>query len=127
MPRVKRGCTSKQRRKRVLKLAKGFRGASGNLYRVAKESVDRSLNYAYRDRRVRKREFRKLWIARINAAVRANDLNYSQFIFGLKKANIDIDRKILSELAINNPENFSELISIAKDQINQNTEAAASC
>ena len=127
MPRVKRGCTSKQRRKRVLKLAKGFRGASGNLYRVAKESVDRALNYAYRDRRVRKREFRKLWIARINAAVRANDLNYSQFIFGLKKANIDIDRKILSELAINNPENFSELISIAKDQINQNTEAAASC
>jgi len=127
MPRVKRGCTSKQRRKRVLKLAKGFRGASGNLYRVAKESVDRSLNYAYRDRRVRKREFRKLWIARINAAVRANDLNYSQFICGLKKANIDIDRKILSELAINNPENFSELISIAKDQINQNTEAAASC
>jgi len=75
----------------------------------------------------RKREFRKLWIARINAAVRANDLNYSQFIFGLKKANIDIDRKILSELAINNPENFSELISIAKDQINQNTEVAASC
>ncbi len=127
MPRVKRGCTSKQRRKRVLKLAKGFRGASGNLYRVAKESVDRALNYAYRDRRVRKREFRKLWIARINAAVRANDLNYSQFIFGLKKANIDIDRKILSELAINNPENFSELISIAKDQINQNTEVAASC
>jgi len=124
MPRVKRGCTSKQRRKRVLKLAKGFRGASGNLYRVAKESVDRSLNYAYRDRRVRKREFRKLWITRINAAVRAGDLNYSQFIFGLKKANIDIDRKILSELAINNPVNFSELVTIAKEQISQNT---ASC
>ncbi len=117
MPRVKRGCTSKQRRKRVLKLAKGFRGASGNLYRVAKESVDRALNYAYRDRRVKKREFRKLWIARINAAVRANGINYSQFINGLKKANIDIDRKILSELAINNPKNFSELITIAKEQI----------
>ena len=117
MPRVKRGCTSKQRRKKVLKLAKGFRGASGNLYRIATESVDRSLNYAYRDRRVKKREFRKLWITRINAAVRANDMNYSQFMFGLKKANIDIDRKVLSELAIHNPDNFSELVNIAKEQI----------
>ncbi len=127
MPRVTRGFKARRRRNRVLKLAKGFRGASGNLYRVATESVDRALNYAYRDRRVKKREFRKLWIARINAAVRANNINYSQFIFGLKKANIDIDRKILSELAINNPENFSELVNIAKDQIAQNTEATASC
>jgi large subunit ribosomal protein L20 len=127
MPRVKRGVVSRQRRKKVLKLAKGFRGASGNLYRVATESVDRALNYAYRDRRVKKREFRKLWIARINAAVRANNINYSQFIFGLKKANIDVDRKILSELAINNPENFSELVNIAKEQISLNTEASASC
>jgi len=127
MPRVKRGVVSRQRRKKVLKLAKGFRGASGNLYRIATESVDRALNYAYRDRRVKKREFRKLWIARINAAVRANNINYSQFIFGLKKANIDIDRKILSELAINNPENFSDLVIIAKEQINLDTEAPASC
>ncbi len=127
MPRVKRGVVSRQRRKKVLNRAKGFRGASGNLYRVATESVDRALNYAYRDRRVKKREFRKLWIARINAAVRANDINYSQFMFGLKKANIDIDRKVLSDLAINNPENFSELVNLAKDQIALNTETTASC
>jgi len=127
MPRVKRGVVSRQRRKKVLKLAKGFRGASGNLYRVAAESVDRSLNYAYRDRRVKKREFRKLWIARINAAVRANNINYSQFIFGLKKANIDIDRKILSELAITSPENFTELVNIAKEQISQSTSATSGC
>jgi len=127
MPRVKRGSTSKQRRKRILKMAKGFRGASGNLYRIARESVDRSLNYAYRDRRAKKREFRKLWIARINAAVRADNLSYSQFICGLKKANIDIDRKILSELAIHNPENFSELVTIAKEQIAGTTGAAAGC
>jgi len=108
-------------------MAKGFRGASGNLYRIARESVDRSLNYAYRDRRAKKREFRKLWIARINAAVRADNLSYSQFICGLKKANIDIDRKILSELAIHNPENFSELVTIAKEQIAGTTGAAAGC
>ena len=126
MPRVKKGSTSKQRRKRVLKFAKGFRGASGNLYRLATESVNKALNYAYRDRRVKKREFRKLWITRINAAVRAKNINYSQFIFGLKKANIDVDRKILSELAINNPDNFSELVNIAKEQISLNTDNSTS-
>ena len=124
MPRVKRGSTSKQRRKRVLKLAKGFRGASGNLYRLATESVNKALNYAYRDRRVKKREFRKLWITRINAAVRAKNINYSQFMFGLKKANIGVDRKVLSELAINNPDNFSELVNIAKEQINLNADTS---
>jgi len=115
MPRVKRGYTLRRRRKRLLKLAKGFRGPRGNLYRIAREAVDRALNYAYRDRRVRKRDFRRLWITRINAAARLNDMSYSRLIAGLTKANVAIDRKILSEIALNDPGTFTQLTAIAKE------------
>jgi len=115
MPRVKRGYTLRRRRKRLLKLAKGFRGPRGNLYRIAREAVDRALNYAYRDRRARKRDFRRLWIARINAAARLNDMNYSRLIAGLAKADILIDRKILSDIAVNDPAVFTRLTSIARE------------
>jgi len=114
MPRVKRGYTLRRRRKRLLKLAKGFRGPRGNLYRIAREAVDRALNYAYRDRRARKRDFRRLWIARINAAARSNDMSYSRLISGLAKANIALDRKILSDIAINDPGSFTRLAAIAR-------------
>jgi len=114
MPRVKRGYTLRRRRKRLLKLAKGFRGPRGNLYRIAREAVDRALNYAYRDRRARKRDFRRLWIARINAAARSNDMSYSRLISGLAKANVAIDRKILSDMAINDPGSFTRLAAIAR-------------
>jgi large subunit ribosomal protein L20 len=114
MPRVKRGYTLRRRRKRLLKLAKGFRGPRGNLYRIAREAVDRALNYAYRDRRARKRDFRRLWIARINAAARSNDMSYSRLISGLAKANIALDRKILSDMAINDPGSFTRLAAIAR-------------
>ncbi len=117
MSRVKRGVSARKRRKKVLKQAKGYQGARGSLYRSAKEAVDRALNYAYRDRRVKKRDFRSLWITRINAAVRLNGLTYSQFIKGLKQAAIDIDRKILAELAISDPEVFSKITTIAKENI----------
>ncbi len=117
MPRVKRGFKLRRRRKKILKLAKGFRGTHRNLYRIAKESVDRALSFAYRDRRTKKRDFRRLWITRINAAARANEINYSQFINGLQKANISIDRKILSDLAIHDPGAFSQLAGIAKENI----------
>ncbi len=127
MVRIRGVVATKRRKKRILKDAKGQFGKRSKNYTQAKRSVVKGLTYEFRDRKVKKREFRKLWIARINAAVRANSINYSQFIFGLKKANIDVDRKILSELAINNPENFSELVNIAKEQINLNTEASASC
>jgi len=116
MPRVKRGYTLRRRRKRLLKLAKGFRGPRGNLYRIAREAVDRALNYAYRDRRVRKRDFRRLWITRINAAARSNDISYSRLIAGLTKANVAIDRKILSDMAINDPGSFTQLAAIAREQ-----------
>ncbi len=115
MPRVKRGYTLRRRRKRLLKLAKGFRGPRGNLYRIAREAVDRALNFAYRDRRVRKRDFRRLWITRINAAARSNDISYSRLIAGLTKANIAIDRKILSDMAINDPGSFTQLAAIARE------------
>jgi large subunit ribosomal protein L20 len=114
MPRVKRGYTLRRRRKRLLKLAKGFRGPRGNLYRIAKEAVDRALSYAYRDRRTRKRDFRRLWITRINAAARSNDISYSRFISGLTKANVAIDRKILADMAINDPGSFTQLAAIAR-------------
>lgn len=117
MPRVKRGFTLRRRRKRVLKLAKGFRGPRSKLYRIARESVDRALNFSYRDRRTRKRDFRRLWITRINAAVREHDLNYSQFILGLKRANITVDRKNLSELAISDPKSFTHLVGIARENL----------
>jgi large subunit ribosomal protein L20 len=115
MPRVKRGYTLRRRRKRLLKLAKGFRGPRGNLYRIAREAVDRALNYAYRDRRARKRDFRRLWITRINAAARNNDISYSRLISGLAKANVAIDRKILADMAINDPGAFTQLAAIARE------------
>jgi len=117
MPRAKRGVRAKRRRKKILKLAKGYQGGRSKLYRSAKEAVDRALNYAYRDRRTRKRDFRTLWISRINAAARLNDLTYSQFIKGLKKAEVIIDRKLLAELAVSDPQVFSEIANVAKENI----------
>ena len=117
MPRVKRGFKLKRRRKKILKLAKGFRGPRSKLFRIAKESVDRALKFSYRDRRVRKRDFRRLWIARISAAARNNNINYSQFMLGLKRANISIDRKILSDMAISDPNSFAYLTDIAKENV----------
>ena len=114
MPRVKRGFKARQRRNKVLKLAKGYRGARSKLFRSATEAVDRALNYAFRDRRVKKRDFRALWIARINAASRINGLSYSKLIHGLKQARIEIDRKILADLAVSDPSGFTAIADRAK-------------
>lgn len=114
MARVKGGVNAKKKHKKVLKQAKGYYGAKSKLYRPANQAVMKSLDYAYVGRKLRKRDFRKMWIARINAAARLNGMNYSTFINGLKKANIDINRKMLSEMAINDPEGFSKLVEIAK-------------
>lgn len=111
--RVKRGYKAKNRRKKILKLAKGFRGGRSKLFRTAADAVDKALSYAYRDRKAKKRDFRKLWIARINAAARMNGLSYSKFIHGLKLANIELDRKVLAELAISDPEGFSKIAETA--------------
>lgn len=116
--RVKRGFKARRRRNKVLKLAKGFRGGRSKLYRTAADSVDKALMYAYRDRRVRKREFRKLWIVRINAGARMNDLSYSKFMNGLKLADCELDRKVLAELAVSDPAAFSQLASQAKARLN---------
>ena len=118
MTRVKRGVVAKARHKKVLALAKGYRGRRGNVYRVAKEAVMKAGQYAYRDRRQRKRQFRSLWIARINAACRELNLSYSQFINGLAKANVEVDRKILSHLAVHNSEAFAKFVEIAKSHLN---------
>ena len=115
MPRVKKAVKSRERRKKVLCAAKGYRGGRGTLIRTAMETVDRALKFAYRDRKVRKREFRSLWIMRINAAAREHDLSYSRFMNGLKKASITLDRKALASLATTNPEAFAELAKIAKE------------
>ena len=115
MPRVKRGNKKRKRRKKILKLAKGYRGPRSKLYRTATEAVDRALNYAYRDRRAKKRDFRKLWIARINAAARLEGVSYSKLIHGLNKANVIIDRKILAELAVSDPVGFSKVVHLAKE------------
>jgi large subunit ribosomal protein L20 len=115
--RIKRGFKARKRRKKVLKLAKGFRGGRSKLFRTAADAVDKALMYAYRDRKTRKRDFRRLWIARINAAVRMNNLSYSKFIHGLKLANIEIDRKVLAELAISDPAGFSQIASLAARQL----------
>jgi len=115
--RVKRGYKARQRRKKVLKLARGFRGGRSKLFRTAADAVDKALMYAYRDRRVKKREFRRLWIARINAAARMNDLPYNKFIHGLKVAGVALDRKILAELAISDPSAFSKIANLAAQQI----------
>jgi len=114
MPRVKRGFKARQRRNKVLKLAKGYRGARSKLFRSATEAVDRALNYAFRDRKVRKRDFRALWITRINAASRLNGMSYSTFIHGLKKANVQIDRKVLADLAVSDPSGFAAIAELAK-------------
>lgn len=115
MARVKGAVNAKKNHKNILKQAKGYRGGKSVLFRTAKEAVMKSLNYAYIGRKNRKRDFRKLWIARINAAARANGMNYSTFIAGLKKSNIEVNRKMLSEIAINDPEGFKELVNIAKE------------
>lgn len=117
MARVKRGVTSKARHKKILKLAKGYRGRAKNCIRVAVEKVEKALRYAYRDRRNKKRDFRALWIQRINAAVREHGIVYSQFIKGMKAAGIDLNRKMLSELAINSPESFAKVVDAAKKHI----------
>ena len=117
MARVKGGTISRARHKKVLDQAKGYFGSKHRLYRTANEQVMHSGKYAYRDRRQKKRDFRKLWITRINAACRQNDISYSKFINGLNKANIEINRKMLSEIAIDNPKNFTDLVNIAKDAL----------
>ncbi|HEV2979020.1 MAG TPA: 50S ribosomal protein L20 [Casimicrobiaceae bacterium] len=114
MPRVKRGVTAKARHKKILSKAKGYRGRRGNVYRIAKEAVMKAGQYQYRDRRNRKREFRALWIARINAAVRELGMSYSVFMNGLKKASIDIDRKVLADLAVHDKTAFSKIAEQAK-------------
>jgi len=118
MTRVKGGTVARARRKKVLKEAKGYFGSKHRLYKTAHEQVMHSGQYAYRDRRQNKRNFRKLWITRINAACRENEISYSKFINGLNKAGIVINRKMLSELAIDNKEAFADLVSIAKDSLN---------
>ena len=115
--RVKRGFKANRRRKKILKLAKGYRGGRSKLFRTALNAVDKALMYAYRDRKARKRDFRRLWIARINAAARMNNLSYSKFIHGLKLANIEIDRKVLAELAVSDPSGFTRITELASQQI----------
>ena len=114
MPRVKRGFKARHRRNKVLKLAKGYRGARSKLFRSATEAVDRALNYAFRDRRVKKRDFRALWITRINAAARINGLSYSKLIHGLKLANVEIDRKVMADLAVSDPKGFAAIAAAAQ-------------
>lgn len=117
MARIKGGMNAKKKHNRVLKLAKGYRGARSNQYRVAKQSVMRALASSFAGRKERKRQFRQLWIARINAAARINGLSYSKFMYGLKLAEIDVNRKMLSEMAVNDAEGFATLVEIAKSKI----------
>jgi large subunit ribosomal protein L20 len=119
MPRTKGGFVSRRRRKKVLKLAKGYFGSKHTLYRTANQQVMKSLTYAYRDRKRRKRDFRKLWITRINAGARLNGLSYNKLMFGLKKANIEINRKMLAELAVNDAKSFSVLCEKAKKAVSK--------
>jgi len=118
MTRVKGGTIHAARRKKVMKRAKGYFGSKHRLYKTAKEQVMHSLKYGYRDRRQKKRDFRKLWITRINAACRLNDISYSKFINGLSKAGVTVNRKMLSEIAIDSPETFASLVELAKDALN---------
>ena len=115
--RVRRGFKAKRRRKKILKLAKGHRGGRSKLFRTAADAVDKALMYAYRDRKARKRDFRRLWITRINAAARMNNLSYSKFIHGLKLASVNLDRKVLAELAISDPSGFAQIANLASDQL----------
>lgn len=117
MPRVKRGVTAHPRHKKILALAKGYRGRRKNVFRIAKQAVMKAGQYAYRDRRTRKRVFRQLWIARINAASRELGVTYSKFMAGLKKAQIDIDRKVLADLAVNDPAAFGSIVDKVKAQL----------
>jgi large subunit ribosomal protein L20 len=117
MPRVKRGVTARARHKKVLAMAKGFRGRRKNVYRIAKQAVMKAGQYAYRDRRAKKRVFRRLWIARINAASRNLGITYSRFMAGLKKAAIEIDRKVLADMAVNDPAAFGSIVEKAKAQL----------
>ena len=117
MARIKGGMNARKKHNRVLKLAKGYRGARSNQYRVAKQSVMRALTSSYAGRKERKRQFRQLWITRINAAARMNGISYSQFMHGLKLANVDINRKMLAELAVNDAEGFATLAELAKSKL----------
>ena len=117
MARIKRGVTTHARRKKIINLAKGYRGRSKNCFSIAIERVEKALRYAYRDRRNRKRQFRSLWIQRINAGVREHGLTYSQFINGINKANIEVDRKSLAELAVNNKDAFKAIVDKARQAI----------
>jgi large subunit ribosomal protein L20 len=114
--RVKRGVNARKKRRKILKLAKGYYGSRRRLYRVATEAVERALKFAFRDRRARKREFRSIWIARISAAARENNISYSRLINGMKKAGIELDRKVLSEIAIHDPQGFSKIVGEAVKQ-----------
>ena len=117
MARIKGGLNARKKHNRVLKLAKGYRGARSKQYRIAKQSVMRALTSAYAGRKQRKRQFRQLWIARINAAARINGLSYSKFMFGLKQAEIDLNRKVLADMAVNDPKGFADLAQMAKAQL----------
>ena len=117
MARIKGGLNAKKRHNRTLKLAKGYRGARSKQYRVAKQSVMRALTSSYAGRKQRKRQMRQLWIARINAAARMNDISYSKLMHGLKLAGVDINRKMLSEMAISDPEGFAKLVAVAKEKL----------
>ncbi|HRI03022.1 MAG TPA: 50S ribosomal protein L20 [Pyrinomonadaceae bacterium] len=125
MPRAKRGNKRLEKRKKILALAKGYRGTKSKLYRSAKESVERALNFAYTGRKLKKRDFRKLWIVRINAACRLNDIKYSQFIHGLSLAEIELDRKVLADMAVKQPETFASIVGQAKDAIGKKAQASA--
>lgn len=124
MPRVKRGVHARKKRRKVLEQAKGYRGTKNSSYKRAKEQLQRSLRYAYRDRRVRKREFRRLWITRINAGARMNGLSYNQFMHGLKEAEIDLNRKVLADLAVTDPAMFATLAEQAKTALAKTALAA---
>ena len=117
MPRVKRGVTTHRRHKKILKMAKGYRGSKSKLYRVANQQVMKSGQYAYIHRRLKKRDFRRLWIARINAAARDNGTTYSKMIHGLKLAGVDINRKVLADLAVTDPQSFTQLAELAKNSL----------
>ena len=125
MPRVKRGTINKKKHKKVLELAKGYRGAKSRVFRRANEQVLHSLSYAYRDRRQRRRDFRKLWIIRINAAARQNGISYSRFMNGLKTANIEIDRKVLADMAVHDGAGFTHLVDMVKSQVAEAPKAEA--
>lgn len=117
MPRVKKGVTAHRRHKKILKLAKGYRGSKSTLFKKANETVMKALYYARRDRRAKKGEFRRLWIARINAAARINGISYSQLVSGLKKAGVEINRKMLADIAVHDAAAFSKLVDTAKEQV----------